>query len=673
MQLSPISLLLGLILLVGCAGGRTSDAARPATAGPAAIPPAPASTDIPEPEPAELDLAGAPCQGIARYLNVHSAAGAELSPDGQTLIFRTSITGLPQLWAVPVAPGAGERGAWPHQLTFGNRVQFAQWSPTGEWIAYGTDRAGNERTQFFLLSPDGTRERELTPADEHFRNWGGWSPRGDRIAYSSTERDERNFDIYILELAPDGTPRGAPRLVLEGAGNLNIAAWRPDGEALVLSQGRGEADNDLFLLDLRTARLDTLFAPEQMSSYTNIEWTPDEWGFYLATNHLRDFAGLAYYNVSSRQLRWIEEPNRDVEAVALSRDGRHLAWSVNEDGFSRPRMRDLHTGQDIRLPALPQGVIATLRWAERAPRLAIGLTGPDLPGDAWVYDAPSNTLSRATHSSLAGLDPRSFVAPEAVSFPSFDGETIYGLLYRPRNSGTVRPPVVMMLHGGPTSQARPDFDPVIQYLLARGYAILDLNFRGSTGYGQRFTQLDNQRLRPNAVRDMEAAVQWLRTRSDVDGTRVAAMGGSYGGYMTLAAVAQLPGFFQVGVNFVGVANWITGLEDAGPALKNSDLIEYGNIDDPQDREFFRSISPLTYAHQIRSPLLVVHGANDPRVPVAEADQIVRQVRQQRGDVEYLRFPDEGHGISRLQNRITAYQRIARFLDRTIGVPGMPCN
>jgi dipeptidyl aminopeptidase/acylaminoacyl peptidase len=230
----------------------------------------------------------------------------------------------------------------------------------------------------------------------------------------------------------------------------------------------------------------------------------------------------------------------------------------------------------------------------------------------------------------------------------------------------------MMLHGGPTAQALPWFDGVKQYLLARGYALLDLNFRGSTGFGQRFTQADNLRLRPNAVQDMKAAVEWLRARPDVDGTRVAAMGGSYGGYMTLAAVAQLPEHFAAGVDFVGVANWITGLEDASPSLKNSDRIEYGNIDDPADREFFRQISPLAYAHQIRSPLLVVHGANDPRVPVAEADQIVRQVRHQGGDVEYLRFPDEGHGIARLANRVTAYQRIARFLDRVLGGPGMPC-
>jgi hypothetical protein len=290
--LRSVGLLAGAALTAGgCGGDPPAPIPAPApapAAAEAAVLPTPAPQDVPGREPAEWDLAGTPCQGVARYLNVRSAVGARLMPDGRSLIFRTSITGLPQLWTVPVG-GAGL--GWPTQLTFGNRVQFAEPSPDGRWIAYGTDRAGNERTQFVLLSPDGTEEHVLTPADEHFRVWGGWSPRGGQIAYSSTERDGRNFDIYLLDIARTGEPLGAPRRVLEGAGNLNIAAWRPDGEALVLSRGRGEADNDLFLLHLRTGALDTLFLPEQMSSYSAIEWMPDGSGFFLATNHERDLAG----------------------------------------------------------------------------------------------------------------------------------------------------------------------------------------------------------------------------------------------------------------------------------------------------------------------------------------------------------------------------------------------
>ncbi|HEX2211684.1 MAG TPA: S9 family peptidase [Longimicrobium sp.] len=633
--------------------------------------PTPAPVDVPQLDAAALSLAGAECQGIARYLNVRSAQSPQLSPDGRELLFITSTTGQPQLW---VAPVRGDAPAAPRQITFGaNRVQFARWSPDGRWIAYGTDRGGNERTQIFLLSPDGTRERELTPADDYFRLFSGWSPVGSRIAYVSNERNGRDFDLYVMDLDAEGRP-GQPRMVMQGAGNLGVEAWRPDGEAIVLSQGRGEADNDLFLLDLRSRKLDTLFVPARMSAYRGVQWTPDGEGFFLSTNHERDFAGLAHVHLADRSIHWMQEPRRDVERVALSSDGRYLAYTVNEDGWSRIIVRDLPSQRDVPLGELPGGVAGALEWAKDAPRLAIGISGPGLPGDAWVFDASTGQTVRATESTLAGLDPATFVSPDPVTIPSFDGENIYGLMYLPRGSEGRKPPVVMMLHGGPTSQARPGFDPVKQYLLARGYAVLDLNFRGSTGYGQRFTQLDNGRLRPNAVRDMQAAVEYLRqARSDVDGTRVAAMGGSYGGYMTLAAVAQLPEYFQAGVDFVGVANWISGLEDASPQLKNSDRIEYGNIDDPADRAFFTEISPLSYADRIRSPLMVVHGANDPRVPVGEADQIVRAVRHRRGDVEYLRFPDEGHGIAKLQNRITAYQRIARFLDRVLGNDQVVCR
>lgn len=637
----------------------------------------PGPRDVPQPEPAALDLAGAPCQSVARYLNVRTATGAQMAPDGQSVVFLTGTTGLPQLWAARVVEGVTMA---PWQLTFGNRVQFASYSPDGRWIAYGSDRGGNERSQIFLVSPDGAVERALTPADEHFRVWGGWSPRGGRIAYASSERNGRDFDIWLLDVDAEGNAKGAPRMALRGAGNHGIAAWRPDGGALVLSQGRGEADNDLFLLDLATGRLDTLFAPAKMSSYTAVQWAPDGRGFYLATNHERDLAGLAFYDVAARRLQWLREPPHDVERVALSHDGRWLAWSENRGGTSFVTVADLQRGTETELtPHLPieswDGVVTALSWAAREARLVVGLSSHALPGDAWVWSPTFHPiLTRVTESSTAGLHLGATGPHQVqhVSIDSSDGEKVYGLFYPSYRPDGGRTPVVVTVHGGPTSQARPSFDPIRRYLLARGYAVLDLNFRGSTGYGQRFTQLDNGRLRPNVVHDLAAAAEWLKTLPEVDGERVAIMGGSYGGYLTLAALAELPGHFRAGVDLVGVANWITALEDASPQLKNSDRIEYGDIDDAGDRAFFRQLSPLTSADRIRGALMVVHGANDPRVPVAEADQIVRAVRARGGDVEYLRFPDEGHGIARLQNRITAYQRVARFLDRVLAGGAPAC-
>jgi dipeptidyl aminopeptidase/acylaminoacyl peptidase len=259
------------------------------------------------------------------------------------------------------------------------------------------------------------------------------------------------------------------------------------------------------------------------------------------------------------------------------------------------------------------------------------------------------------------------VVPEPLDFPARDGVELHGLYYAPRGApGDGAPPLLLSVHGGPTSQARPWFDAVLQYLLTRGIAVFDLNYRGSTGFGKSFARLNDGRLREAEYLDMEDAVRFLGESGRVDPARAAVMGGSYGGYLTMAGLARLPETFSAGVAFVGVSNWVTALEGASPQLKASDRVEYGDIDDPEDREFFRSISPITHVAGVRAPVMVVHGANDPRDPVTESDQYVRGVRERGGEVEYLRFPDEGHGIRKLENRLIAYRRIADFLERTWG-------
>ena len=548
-------------------------------------------------------------------------------------------------------------------------MTFQSWSPSGEWIVYGTDRGGNEREGFYLISPDGMREQELVAPNESFRVFGGWSRDGRRIAFASTERDGIDFDIYVIDVPADTTtPSAAPRRVHQGTGGLYVAAWRPDGKALLLSQARGEADNDVYHLDLESGQLDTIFRPTDGASYAGFAWTPDSKGFYVVTNQDRDLAALAYYELATRALRWVETPAVEVEAVALSHDGRWLAWTLNENGYSSLRVRDTRSGRTSDAPvSLPSGVYS-IELAPHAAVLAVRVAGPTLAGDVWTLElGPANAVAtRATESASGGLDPARFAVPEAVSFASWDGETIYGLLYMPIDAPAgSRPPVVLGVHGGPTGQARPTYDAAFQYLLTRGIAVLDLNFRGSTGYGKRFTRLDNQRLRPNAVKDMAGALDWLASTGKVDTARAAVMGGSYGGYMTFAALTQLPERFRAGVGFVGVSNWVTALEGASPDLKASDRIEYGSIDDPEDRKFFAELSPITHVANVRAPLMVLHGANDPRDPVAEADQLVAAIRSRGGDVEYLRFPDEGHGIRKLANRMIAYRRIAAFLERTL--------
>jgi dipeptidyl aminopeptidase/acylaminoacyl peptidase len=631
-----------------------------AAAQPRTPPPTPNEADIPRPVPGEISLAGSDRPDITRFLNVRRAYAPSLSPDGRQLAFRTQISGTPQLWVVDAA------GGWPRQLTFGESVTFHAWSPAGTWIVYGTDRGGNEREGFYLITPDGTVERELLAPSEAFRQFGAFTRDGRRIVYATTERTGVEFDIHLLDVET-----GDDREVFRGRMGLYAASFSPDGQRVLLIEARGEDANDLFLLDVATGRLDTLFAPDDRSSYASFAWTPDGNGFYLATDHERAFAALAFYDVGERQLEWIDTPDGDVEDVGLSHDGRFLVWSVNDGGYSRVSARDLETGAALPDPDLPRGV-ASVTWADGAAVAAFSVTGPQVPGDIWIWQPTVGAATRVTHSDAAGLDLARMVVPTHHDFDARDGVTLHGLLYLPHDLAPgVRPPVLLGVHGGPTAQARPEFDPAVQYLLTRGIAYFDLNFRGSTGYGKAFARLNDGRLRAHEYFDMEDAVQWLRQGGLVDADRVAVMGGSYGGYLTMAAVTRLPDVFRSGVAFVGVANWVTALEGASPQLKASDRIEYGDIDDPDDRAFFESISPLTHVEHVRAPVMVLHGANDPRDPVTESDQFVAGIRAIGGEVEYLRFPDEGHGIRKLANRIIAYRRIAAFLERTLEVEAIP--
>jgi dipeptidyl aminopeptidase/acylaminoacyl peptidase len=620
------------------------------------VPPTPNDNDLPKPVRIEIDLAGSEHPDFSRFSNVRVAFSPSLSGDGSQLSFRTSITGEPQLWVVE------SQGGWPHQLTFGESVTFNEWSPSGDWIAYGTDRDGNEREGFYLVLADGSQERQLLPPSDAFRKFGGFSRDGGRIAYATTERNGRDFDIHVYDLNSE-----QDRLVYEGHSGVFVAAWRPDGKALLLTETRGEDANNVYLLDLETGDAQVLLQPEVAASYKSFAWKPDSTGFYVNTNQDREFSALAHYDVATGDLEFLETPQHDVSDVALSHDGRFLSWMTNEGGYSQLHLRDLVMGEEMTVPALPPGVYS-LTWANHAPVASILIRGPRLPGDIWTWDLTSETLHRATQSSMAGLDSARFVVPTHHDFLARDGETLHGLLYLPSDlSPGVKPPLLLIVHGGPTAQARPIFSSVKQYFLSRGFAVFDLNFRGSTGYGKRFARLDNQRLRPNAVLDMEDAMAWLAKEGRVDTSRAAVLGGSYGGYMAFAAAVQFPELFKAAISIVGVSNWVTALEGASPELKAGDRIEYGDIDDPEDREFLVEISPITHVDQIKAPIMVLHGANDPRDPVTESDQFVRRVRENGGTVEYLRFPDEGHGIRKRSNILIMFRSIAGFLEDHLAV------
>lgn len=613
----------------------------------------PHSEDIPKASSTAPGIAGETPYDIVRFLMTRGPRNVQLSPDGSIVAFVSNITGKPQLFSWSEA----RRSAT--QITFGRAVTSYSWAPGGDWLLYASDRDGNEREGYTLISPDGTRERQLSQSSKAFLSFGGFASDGDEIAYASTERNGVDYDIFVHDLN-----KGETRRIYDGSFGFFAAGWQPGGRHLLMRETRGEDGNNLYLLNADSGAAKVLFKPEVSAEYASFAWLGDGSGFYLATNHNREFSALAFYNLNSEKLTMLRTPEHDVGNVRLLGGDRYLTWTINEDGYDRLHVLDRKRNKELKVPEFPPGVY-NLSSARDAKKLVVRVAGPKTPGEAWLWDlksAPTQVLL----PTLAGIDPKTLVVPKAVRFKAQDGVMLYGLLYQPQNQKPgVRPPLMLKVHGGPTGQARPRFDGVIQYLVGRGYAVFDFNFRGSTGYGKTFARLDNGRLRPNAVRDIEDAVAWLGESANVDPSRMAIMGGSYGGYLTNAAVGEYPSMFKAAVSFVGVSNWVRALEEASPALKASDRIEYGDITNPEDRAFFAEISPLAKAHLARTPMVVVHGANDPRDPVTESDNLVSVVRKQEVEVRYLRFADEGHGLRKLGNRITAYREIADFLNEKL--------
>ncbi|MFW5973738.1 MAG: S9 family peptidase, partial [Bacteroidota bacterium] len=455
------------------------------------VPPTPNEDDIPRPVDAESSLAGADRPDIGRFLRVRSAGAPSVSPDGRRVAFRTDITGEPQVWVV------ASDGGWPHQITFGEPVTFHAWSPAGDWILYGVDRAGNEREGYYLISPDGTEEREILPPSDAFRVFGAFTRDGRKIVYATTSEQRPAFDIHTHDLET-----GEDRRVMEGRMGLYATAFSPTGDYVILTEARGEDANDVHLLNVQSGEAETLFAPSDRASYQSFSWTPDGRSFYLATNHDRGFAALARFDLADRSLHWIEEPNHDVSGVQLSPSGRYLAWTANVGGYSKLHVLDLQDDDRIEAPTLPHGIYG-VTWASEAPVAAISVAGPQLPGDVWTWNVASGALHRATHSDAAGLNLSEMVIPESHFFPARDGVTLHGLLYLPPGlQAGERPPVLISLHGGPTSQARPRFNAAHQYLLTRGIAVFDLNYRGSSGFGKQFARLNDQRLREDEIYDL---------------------------------------------------------------------------------------------------------------------------------------------------------------------------
>jgi dipeptidyl aminopeptidase/acylaminoacyl peptidase len=600
---------------------------------------------------------------LQQYLETRSATVQEMSDDGSAMLLTTRFADTAQLHLVTSPMGARR------QLTFSSEpVYGAAFYPNdARAILVHEDVGGSENYQLYRL--DLRTGRRALVTDGRSRNIEFlFSRDGSRLLYVSNARNGRDMDLWTS----DGTSPG--EIFLERTGDWHLVDISRDGARLLISEFVSITDTRLYLVDVAT-RAVTRVSPEgQVGADRAAAFSADGRSLYVVSDRASEFAEL--YEVSLTDAARLSDVSTwrpltraipwNVEEVALSHDGRALAFAVNVDGISELRVLDTRSRRVTPIAGLPRGVLTGLRFARAAPVVAFSISASGLSGDAFTYDLRTRRVSRWTESEMGGLDPSGFVEPELVHFPSFDGRSIPAFLYRPRRpaGASGRVPVVINIHGGPEAQARPWFAPLTQYLVAEaGVAVLTPNVRGSDGYGKSYLALDDGRRREDSVRDIGALLDWIGAREELDADRVAVFGGSYGGYMVLASLVHFGERIRAGVDVVGIANFVTFLENTAPYRRDLRRVEYGDESDPEMRTFLAGISPVAHVDRVRSALFVAHGANDPRVPAAEAEQIVSAVRAGGHDVWYMLARNEGHGFLRKSNRDRFTELSAMFLEQ----------
>lgn len=601
---------------------------------------------------------------IERYLNVRMAYGGKFNGDSNTVVFLSNLTGVPQLFQIKV--DSQGQVLWPDQLTFNeNRVMEAHMSPVaGDCrLIYSRDVGGNENAQFFLLDTQTGTETRLTTDDNAMHIFGGWSADGSQICYAANSRDKGLFDVYVQ--AVDGTAQ----LVYENsvAGYLFDGNFSPDKQRLLFQHTVGSFDARLLEIDIPTNEARQVSPPESGVRYSGAVYLDNETALVI-TDKDSDFLYVAQLNLEKQTLETVAAPDWDVVAFTLTKDKRTMAYTVNADGHFEIYLydRQTNTTKQVNLGTVA-GVVTYLKFSADGSRLLFTTDRATRTADVYVWHMASDTVQPITQSSHAGIPSSTFVAPQLIHFPTFDSHDndearqIPAWLYLPKAENDSPFPVVFVVHGGPEGQALPQFSGLIQSLVNNGYAAFVPNVRGSTGYGKAYSHLDDVRLRMDSVKDLAYGAEWVKQQPNLDGERIAIYGRSYGGFMVLSALVTYPEIWVAAAEFVGISNFVTFLENTSDYRRAHRESEYGSL--ANDRNFLEGISPINHIDNVRVPLFVQHGANDPRVPLSETEQLVERLRQRDIPVELLVFPDEGHGIAKMANQVTAFSRMIDFLNR----------
>lgn len=573
------------------------------------------------------------------------------SPDGEHVAYSVNISGQYNLWRQPA------NGGYPLQLTLSasQSVRQIAWSPDGSEIAFTADNDGDEYTRVYRIPARGGEPVEIAGKELVRYFLGEWSPDGSMLSYAGNDREPADQDVLVLD-----REAGESKRMADYGGLYFPGQWSPDGTRMVVVDFKSNTDMDIYVLDAESEELVKATPHEGETYFIPVGWAADGSGLYLRTDEGREFTGLAFHRLPDNTRQWVETPEWDVEDAVVSKDGARLVWSVNEDGYSRLFVRDLQGGGEARPIEMPDGVLHAATISSAGDRLAVLWQRATHPNEVFIVDLASGEARQITQGALGGLTDDDLTEPGLVRYPSFDRE-IPAWVYRPKGVEG-RMPVLLSIHGGPEAQERPEYlyAGFYQYLASRGIAIMATNIRGSSGYGKSYQKLIHHDFGGDELKDLEHAVLWLRQQDWVDPERIGVYGGSFGGFATLSCISRLPDYWACAVDLVGPSNLVTFAKAVPPTWKRM-MAKW--VGDPEtEADFLMERSPITYVDQIKAPLFVIQGANDPRVVKPESDQIVERLRERGVEVRYDVYEDEGHGFTKRENELKAFRDMADFLE-----------
>jgi dipeptidyl aminopeptidase/acylaminoacyl peptidase len=589
---------------------------------------------------------------IKNFLEVKVSFSAGFSPDASRVVYMNNDTGTLQLYAV--SREGGERT----QLTdFPDSISSYIYSPAEEKIIFSKSDGGDENAQLFFLNLATGEIGSLTQKKEVRHNLGSFSRDGNYISYASNERNGKDFDVYVMDIHTFET-----RCVWSPGGMCSAGSFSPSGRYLAMMRIHSSENGDLYLYNREAGIVEHLTPHVENAVYGMPRWVPDESSFFFTTNEGSEFDGIARFSLAEKRFSFVVKPNWDIDGIGISKEGAYLSAIINEEGYKKLAIYNSRTLEPLPY-RLPFNEVYGVTFSQDEKYAVCAVGGARNTTDVWVLDIKTGEAKQLT-KSFQGVSSEILVDPELIRFKSFDGLEIPAFIYRPRVSEPNKKiPVIINIHGGPEGQFTPSLALITQYFVHAGYMVVGPNVRGSAGYGKTYMKLDNVEKRMDSVRDIIALRDHLVTLPEVDPGRIVVMGGSYGGFMVLACLAFYPDLWAAGVDTVGIVNFVTFLENTAPYRRYLREAEYGSLE--KDRKFLESISPINSVDKIKAPLFIIHGANDPRVPLSEAEQIFGKLKALGRRVEMVVYPDEGHGLSKLKSRLDAYPKMVDFLGKVL--------